>query len=82
MTDEKCGDCVHWHKLQKQHVPGQAAAIGQKDERGACRLNPPSATTLLTNQGGTLVLCNYPMLPPEFPACAQFHQREECMDET
>ncbi len=69
-NDNHCGTCRHWHRQ-----PGNPAALGQV--RGACMRFPPAQTEIVTGPGQVVKIAGYPLLPPEFLACGEYHPQLE-----
>lgn len=66
--NQQCGTCRYW-----QHDGNMSVIVGQP-KRGICRVDPPHATSLPTNQGPQII-SSYPSLPDNFQACSRHEVR-------
>lgn len=68
-TEKTCATCAHWIKR-----PVDPRNLG-KEQGGECRGGPPQIIVVPAQQGAA-VMCQYPILPPNFPACAKHEAGE------
>lgn len=74
MPDPTCGQCCYWFKR-----PPDPNNLGQVS--GECRCLPPTAFPLLGPRGVQGIVLSRPNLPPDFPPCGQFREREPWQEE-
>lgn len=64
-----CGNCRHWYRQANKND------LANPDAKGECRQCPPAAIVVPLGNGLADQYAQYPLLPPSFPACAQFSER-------
>jgi hypothetical protein len=70
-SDDKCGQCLHWHKMPD----GLSLRLGARGGKvfGSCRAAPPVVVVVPT-QMGMAVETRYPTPSADMPACSMFSQ--------